>query len=230
MNIPSFALVVTAAGTSNRFKAEVNGNTKKEFMAIDGHSVLYLSIKPFFGIPNLKKIIITSLPNFMVQTEYALEDLHLQKQIPITIVPGGKTRQDSVFNALKELKDEDVDFVMIHDGSRPYIKLDTIMQTFATATIAGASAPCIEISDSVKEIDENDLIVNHVDRKNLRLIQTPQIFKFENILKAHEKAQLEQIINFTDDTAIYEKYTGKRVILCKGDYSNKKITWAEDLK
>ncbi|MDD4083890.1 MAG: IspD/TarI family cytidylyltransferase [Sphaerochaetaceae bacterium] len=230
MNIPSFALIITAAGTSNRFKSEVNGNTKKELMAIEGHSVLYLSIKPFFEVPNLKKVVIATLPDFMVQTEYALEDLHLQKKIPITIVAGGSTRQNSVFNALKEIKDEEVDFVMIHDGSRPFIKLETILTPFGTATITGASAPCIELSDSIKEVDENDLIINHVNRNNLRAIQTPQIFKFNSIFEAHKKAQLDHQTNFNDDTEIYEKYCGKRVILCKGDHGNKKITWAEDLK
>lgn len=231
MSIPSFSLIVTAAGSSSRFRDEgVNGGIKKEFMSVNGHSVLYLAVSPFFSIPNLKAVAVTYSKETEAQTEYAMEDLCIQRDIPILMVPGGETRQASVFNALSALDENGIsgDFVMIHDGARPFVSAENILQIFGTASIAGAAAGALRIADAVVELDDEGYVKRHVDKSHLFLIQTPQIFRFPDILAAHRKAA-DAGETFPDDVSIYKKYVGD-VQLCHGDERNRKITWPHDLE
>lgn len=226
MSIPSFSLIITAAGSSTRF----DSNNKKELMSLNGHSVLFNATAPFFDIPSLKAVAVTYNPAFEIQTKYALERLVLQKDVPILLVEGGDSRQQSVLNALRALKENDLlnEYVMIHDGARPFVKTQNILNTFALATFTGASAPAINIADALIEVDEDGLLVSHKSKKNLRLIQTPQIFKAEAILGAHEKA-INDGKEYLDDCSIYQTYVGP-VVLAQGDTTNKKITYPEDLE
>jgi len=231
MAIPSFSVIVTAAGSSTRFKDEnINGSVKKEFMSVDGHSVLYSAASKFMTIPGMVALAITFDSDVEVQTKYALEDLVLQHDIPILMVEGGKTRQNSVFNALRSLSDNGLggQFVMIHDGARPFVSLENIYQIFAEASLAGAAAGAIPISDAVIEITDRMTVSRHVDKKRLMLIQTPQIFRFDQILEAHAKAGNDDF-EYGDDASIYQKYIGD-VSICPGDECNRKITWPHDLE
>jgi 2-C-methyl-D-erythritol 4-phosphate cytidylyltransferase len=231
MPIPPFSVVITAAGLSARFKDDdANGSVKKEFMSIDGHSVLYRAAVPFFSIPGLAAVAVTYDPQVEAQTKYALEDLVLQHSIPVLMVEGGETRQKSVFNALQALSSNGLsgDFVMIHDGARPYVQLGSIYQVFGQASVSGAAAGAIKVSDAVVEATDDGFIKRHVDRSGLYLIQTPQIFRFQDILKAHQMAS-DDGVQYPDDTSVYQKYIGK-VALCQGDERNRKITWPHDLE
>ena len=127
MHIPPFALVLTAAGSSLRFSSSFaeGESVKKEFLKIDGHSVLYRAALPFYRTPGLAAVAVTYREGCEDETIIALEDLADISAIPLVFVRGGATRQESVHLALEKLAAFPVsfDYAAIHDGARPYIKL-----------------------------------------------------------------------------------------------------------
>ena len=141
------------------------------------------------------------------------------------VVAGGKERYDSVYAGL--LGCTDCDYVFIHDGARPFISERIINEGIKFAEIYGAAAPGVMPKDTIKVKNEKNFSVDTPNRANLVSIQTPQVFKFDEILECHEKIRYngEKV---TDDTMVVEKY-GYSVYLYDGEYTNIKVTTPEDL-
>lgn len=250
--IPSnIFIVITAAGSSTRF----GGNCKKEFLCYNGGSVLTSSIKTFLSLnnPNLKinNLIVTcpagktsEMKDVIFQDKKA--EVLLSK-INFNIVEGGASRQESVFNALNfiqnSLKSISQDsIVLIHDGARPFVTEDEILSVIENTAEYGAAIPGTEPTDTFKVVDENDFIVSHPVRKNLRAVQTPQGFNFPKLYSAYkkiicagdencdvEKCDKQKLSAFTDDAQIWGEYFDS-IKIVKGDKSNIKITYREDLE
>ncbi|MFA5513310.1 MAG: IspD/TarI family cytidylyltransferase [Sphaerochaetaceae bacterium] len=231
MSFPSHAVIITAAGNSNRFNFPDNNSIKKkEFLLLDDRSVLYNATLPFTNIPSLSGIVVTYSPSLLDETQAALDNLTYTLSIPILFVEGGDTRQESVHLGLEAIAKENwgVEYVLIHDGARPWIDENTIISTLATATVFGGSAPILQINDAIKKTDGERELVEHLDRTNMVTVQTPQGFKFPQILEAHRKAALTGK-SYVDDTEIFTDYGG-RVGVCLGSLKNRKITREEDLE
>lgn len=120
------------------------------------------------------------------------------------------------------------DFVLIHDGARPFLTTDLVEASIENTIKYGASVPALTPVDTQKEIDENGFIVRHLTRKNLGAVQTPQGFAFDKILSAHQKA-LEDKKEYTDDTEIFDIYSTEKTFVFKGEETNKKITYKDDI-
>lgn len=221
------AVIVTAAGTSCRFNENSNSSQKKEFCKIDNDSVLYKAVEPFLKVDGLCSVVITYKAGTLEETKKAVEKLSECKGISIAFVEGGATRQKSVFNALKSLEKTDIDYVSIHDGARPFVTTELIERTLAQAERSGASAPVLKVSDTLVRTDENGMLCGKVDRTGVARIQTPQIFKFPDILDAHKEA-LKSGKTYTDDTWVFIDY-GREVATVDGDENNIKITYRKDL-
>lgn len=228
MAFPNFCAIITAAGSSSRFNNGIETPVKKEYLKINEHTVLYNSVVPFLSIPNIKAIIVTTAKESKDETIVALEELANRCPIPLVLCDGGSTRQESVKNALNMVKtmDLNVSFVAIHDGARCFVTPELIIRTLATANVFGACAPVVSITDSIKEINQNGVITKHLDRKTIFRVQTPQVFKFPEILEAHINAK--EFKTYNDDTEIYSDYN-LEVGACKGDLNNKKITYIDDI-
>ena len=136
---------------------------------------------------------------------------------------GGKTRQESVFNALKACSNPD--YVCIHDAARPLIKLENIKNCLKKAEKTGAAITAVKATDTIKKVDENGKITETPDRSKLWCVQTPQIFEYKTILSAHEKLAGK---SFSDDAGMLE-FLGIPVYVDEGDYSNIKITTPKDI-
>lgn len=224
------AVIVTAAGSSCRFNENSDKSQKKEFIKLNNHSVLYNAVEPFTKVANLCAVVVTYQKNSLSETMEALEDLPKKIGIPFIYVEGGKTRQLSVFNALKELAESNIqiDLVSIHDGARPFIKTSLIEQALNCAEKSGSCAPALSVSDTLVRKDNEGFISERLDREGVCRIQTPQVFNFTKILDAHLFAFNKGKIDYTDDTAIFMDF-GKRVQLIEGDANNTKITYRKDL-
>lgn len=142
------------------------------------------------------------------------------------IIAGGKERQDSVRNAISCLTAEH-ELVVIHDGVRPLLEKEMLEKTIQIAIKEGAAITGVPVKDTVKSLNKSGMIKKTVDRKNLFLIQTPQVFKKEIILKAYAVAYQEQYYG-TDDSSLVERL-GIPIKLVEGSYENIKITTPEDL-
>lgn len=213
--------IILAGGKGKRMRSAIS----KQFIDIKGKPIIYYTLKKFSENKKIDNIIVV-LPEDEVK--YFKENILKKYELRINkIVIGGKERQDSVYNALKSLKNSSTDIVLIHDGARPFISERIINEGIKFAEIYGAAAPGVMPKDTIKVKNEKNFSVDTPNRANLVSIQTPQVFKFDEILECHEKIRYN-VEKVTDDTMVVEKY-GYSVYLYDGEYTNIKVTTPEDL-
>ena len=237
------AAVICAAGNS----ARMNTAGKKEYCLLpagnEGMTVLGASVSAFTSIPEIETIVIV-VPGDPVYGENAARKAlssHLLERDAypqILFVKGGKTRQESVFNALTYgFSDKTPDYVLIHDGARPWVSASLIKKIIEETKKYGAVIPLLPITDTPKETDtpldytssEPILVKHHLKRTLTGIAMTPQGFSFPEILDAHRKAQVSQgHACFTDDAEVWAEFYGQ-VWAIPGDINNRKITFPEDL-
>ncbi|MFW5730782.1 MAG: 2-C-methyl-D-erythritol 4-phosphate cytidylyltransferase [Desulfonatronovibrionaceae bacterium] len=220
--------VILAAGQSSRM-IQSGLSEKKQFIEFQGVPLYWKSVQTFSLIPDISGIII-AFPG----EDYAgcTEQLHQLKNqfmpgIPVKSVPGGKLRQDSVFNSL-HLLPEQCELVFIHDAARPFFSaglITELLQAFRPG--AGGVIPGIPCRDTIKEIKSHK-VVRTLNRDHLFLIQTPQLFNRKILISSHQLAQ-KSALTVTDDASMVEQ-AGYEVICIRGSESNQKITTVEDLK
>ena len=213
--------IILAGGKGKRMGSAIS----KQFIDIKGKPIIYYTLKKFSENKKIDNIIVV-LPEDEVK--YFKENILKKYELRINkIVIGGKERQDSVYNALKSLKNSSTDIVLIHDGARPFISERIINEGIKFDEIYGAAAPGVMPKDTIKVKNEKNFSVDTPNRANLVSIQTPQVFKFDEILECHEKIRYNGEM-VTDDTMVVEKY-GYSVYLYDGEYTNIKVTTPEDL-
>ena len=227
------AAIICAAGSSSRMAGE-----KKEFLKMNGSkealTVLGAVAAAFCKVSSIKVVVIVIQKNTEEAARAALppECLSLSKP-DFFFVEGGLTRQASVFNALSFLAKFDPDYVLIHDGARPWIEPSLIKDIIEAAEKYGAVIPAAALCDTPKEctapIGEAApvFIKKHLKRANTVAAQTPQCFKFTEILLAHEKAA-KQPCEFTDDAEVWGMFCGD-VAVIPGSPENRKITFPGDM-
>ena len=221
------SIIITAAGSSSR----IGGGIKKEYLPLNKGTVLSNCANTFLNTCSQFKItdfIITCPDKGKQACLEALKDFDY-KSLGHTfkIVEGSQTRQKSVYNGLKAVANNP-DLVLIHDGARPFVTKDVILQAVEGALQAGAAVPGVSPVDTQKEIDASGFILRHLQRSMLTAVQTPQCFDFSRLLEAHKKA-FENGKEYTDDTEIWGEYCGK-VKVTLGDVNNIKITFPGDLE
>lgn len=150
----------------------------------------------------------------------ALAKSHLSVE---KIVYGGADRQESVYNGLAALPD-DCDIVLVHDGARPLIDDETVQNVISSVRQYGSGIASTPVTDTFKQVDENDVAVATPDRNFLRAVQTPQGFKKDLLLRAHHEIKQR----CTDDAALVSQL-GVPVHLCEGSRRNIKLTTPEDI-
>ena len=213
--------IILAGGKGKRMEAPVS----KQFIEIKGKPIIYYTIKKFSENKKIDNIVVVlSKDEVGYFKENILEKYNLKVD---NIVIGGTERQDSVYNGLKSLEDTNTDIVLIHDGARPFISDRIIDDGIKFAQVYGACAPGVMPKDTIKIKNESNFSVSTPERGSLVAIQTPQVFKFNEILECHEKIKINNIV-VTDDTMVAEKF-GYSVYLYDGEYTNIKVTTPEDL-
>lgn len=213
--------IILAGGKGKRMGAPVS----KQFIEIKGKPIIYYTIKKFSENKKIDNIVVVlSKDEVGYFKENILEKYNLKVD---NIVIGGTERQDSVYNGLKSLEDTNTDIVLIHDGARPFISDRIIDDGIKFAQVYGACAPGVMPKDTIKIKNESNFSVSTPERGSLVAIQTPQVFKFNEILECYEKIKINNIV-VTDDTMVAEKF-GYSVYLYDGEYTNIKVTTPEDL-
>lgn len=199
--------------------------TKKPYLKLLDKPVLTHTIGVFDRSAVVDAIfVIVSEADFDACRSVAIEPYGFQKVAGL--VAGGNTRQDSVFNGLQALPDN-TDFVIVHDGVRPFVTDEMIGTCLEAADDWGAAVVAVPVKDTVKIADRDEFIVDTPDRSRLWAVQTPQAFRKELLLEAHRAAR-QAGIQATDDAALVERL-GFKVKLVMGSYRNLKITTPEDL-
>jgi 2-C-methyl-D-erythritol 4-phosphate cytidylyltransferase / 2-C-methyl-D-erythritol 2,4-cyclodiphosphate synthase len=219
---PKIAAVVVTAGRGTRVGQDFG---PKQYRDVGGKPVIWHTLKALSSANIFGQIIVVIHP----------QDIDLIRQCSaeywdkITCVAGGDTRQASVRNGLLALEIGEPDYVMIHDGVRPFVDGELLERVRDELRPDMGVLPALAVSDTLKRAGQNGLIEATVERANLYSAQTPQAFPFATILAAHNKADKAQRIDFTDDCALAE-WVGLPVKIIAGSPDNIKITWKRDIE
>ena len=209
-------IIIVAGGSGSRMGSII----PKQFLKLLGLPILMHTLKKFQQTVVGGEIILV-LPEKEQSTWQSLCEKH-QFDIPHQIVNGGETRFHSVQNALQKLNKKSI--VAIHDGVRPLVSETVINNCIQSAEKFGAAIPALPMQDSLRKISENGSQI--AERNQFVLVQTPQCFQSEVILKAYQQ---EYNKSFTDDASVVEQL-GHNIYLVEGNKENIKITTPEDLK
>lgn len=213
--------VIAAGGSGKRMQAQEN----KVYLPIDGLPVLAHTLRVFDRCELINEIVVV-VPRKEMNYCSAKVFLPLGLSKPVKVTAGGKERQDSVGCGLMETS-ANCDFVVVHDGARPLLTLGLLESVIREAIAWGGAIAAVPVKDTVKLADPNGFVSSTPERDKLWLVQTPQAFRKEILVEAHQHAQTEDILG-TDDSFLVEQL-GYPVKLVTGDYENIKITTPEDL-
>ncbi len=207
--------IIVAAGDSQRMRG-----IDKMFAPINGRPALARVLDTFQGCKKIDRIVVVMSSKNIEKCRRLVAEEGWSKVKDI--VPGGKRRQDSVLEGLKRIND--AEWVVIHDGARPLVTGDLIERGLAAAQETGAAVAAVPVTDTIKAVQEGEIVSKTLPRQNLRAVQTPQVFR-SDIIKNAYKSAAEDV---TDDAALVEK-AGYKVKLYMGSYANIKITTLDDL-
>jgi 2-C-methyl-D-erythritol 4-phosphate cytidylyltransferase / 2-C-methyl-D-erythritol 2,4-cyclodiphosphate synthase len=213
------AAVIVAAGRGYR----AGGDLPKQYRALAGEPVIRPTLAAFLGHPQIAAVQPVIHPDDAAIFRAATAGL--ERLLPP--VAGGATRQASVRAGLEALRAAAPDLVLIHDAARPFLSSDLISRAIAAATAHGAAVPAIAVTDTVKVVDERDMVSETLDRSRLRTVQTPQAFAYGVIVALHDRAVAAGRDDFTDDAALAE-WAGRAVNVFAGEADNVKLTTNED--
>ncbi len=214
------AAIIVAGGLGHR----MNSNLPKQFMSLCGKPVLQWSLECFNRVESVKKIILVLPEDWLDEGKKYLENFKPVKDFSIAV--GGKLRQDSVYNGLKQV-DNDFDFVAVHDAARPGITPELVEKGFKTANEKGNAIFAVPSYDTLAVV-ENEEIIDNADRNKIYRVQTPQIFNYKILKEALEKAINENVVG-TDEATLVRRL-GYKVFIVSGSEKMAKITTLEDLE
>jgi 2-C-methyl-D-erythritol 4-phosphate cytidylyltransferase len=221
------SVILPAAGLGTRMgrsQPEKAGTSRKQFMLLDGSPILLHTVRKFAASPLVHEIVIALRGEDIPWASDLVKDVGQQKVI--RMVEGGDSRQQSVENALASLS-ENTDLVAVHDAVRPFIDQATIEKVIHQAAETGAAIVGIVPVDTVKLVHLNK-IRQTLSRERLILTQTPQVFRYELIRKAFDKAREDGFIG-TDESSLVERLEQVEVSVVAGSDRNIKITRPTDM-
>ncbi|MCU0954473.1 MAG: bifunctional 2-C-methyl-D-erythritol 4-phosphate cytidylyltransferase/2-C-methyl-D-erythritol 2,4-cyclodiphosphate synthase [Hyphomicrobium sp.] len=215
------AAVIVAAGSGIR----AGGEIPKQYVTVGGRSIVQRSIDAFASIEGVSEIRAVIHPGAGSLYAAALSGTGPALGAPVV---GGKSRQASVLAGLEALAASEPDYILIHDAARPFVSGAVIDRVLDALKIHPGAIPALPVADTLKRDGGDGTICETVSRDGLWRAQTPQGFRFRDILDAHRRAAAAGRDDFTDDAAIAE-WAGLRVSLVDGEPQNVKITTAEDV-
>ena len=207
--------VIVAAGSSRR----MNG-TDKVFATLGDKSVLARVLETFHECDLVDGIVVVLSEENVEKGKQLVEEQGFSRVTDIC--PGGERRQDSVTAGLARL--EKADWVIIHDGARPLVTEELIVQGLEAAQETGSAIAAVPVTDTIKMVGDDQLVQGTPPRHNLWAAQTPQVFRFDIIRKAYSQLRYE----VTDDARAVEQ-AGFQVKIYSGSRDNIKITTSDDL-
>lgn len=218
--------IVLSAGKGSRMESKVH----KQYLQLSGRPIIYYALKAFEDSPVDEIVLVTGKGEENFCREEIVEKYHLHKVK--YIVEGGKERYHSVFHGLQKCFGSD--YVLIHDGARPFVEQAVIGRAIEAVTECRACIAAVPVKDTIKTANEQAVVEATLARDSLWSVQTPQAFAYELIYDAYtkllEEEAEEEAVPVTDDAMVMERYGQVQVHIFKGSYRNLKITTPEDLE
>jgi 2-C-methyl-D-erythritol 4-phosphate cytidylyltransferase len=219
-SVTGIAVVIPAGGAGTRFGAR----TPKQFMKIGRVPIVTMTVGHFARHPGVAAIVVAAPPSHVERTRRVLAPLG--RRARLSVVPGGESRQESVWLALQAAP-ENAEIIVVHDAVRPLITEPLIAEVVSAAAEFGAAICALPVVETVKRV-RNDVVETTLDRSELWVVQTPQAFRADLLREAHEKARRDGVVG-TDDAMLVERL-GHPVRVVRGRPENVKITTPDDLR
>jgi 2-C-methyl-D-erythritol 4-phosphate cytidylyltransferase len=212
--------VIPAGGKGKRSGTE----TPKQFLKFHNKELIVYTLEVFQKNNLVDEIIISAEPYYFSLLEEIKKNFNLTKILKI--VEGGEERQDSVYNALKSIDANENDLIAVHDAARPLLPDDILTKAINTAKEKGNALVCLKARDTLLKGDK--IVKEYVDRTEMYYVQTPQIFKYGDLMKAMKKAYEKNFIG-TDESMLI-KQIGIDINIVEGSMLNFKVTTATDIE
>jgi len=213
-------VIIPAGGKGKRGGTE----TPKQYLRFRGKELITYTLEVFQRNNLVDEIIISAEQPYHTLLNKIAKDYNLTKISQL--VEGGEERQDSVYNALKVIKANDDDLIAVHDAARPLLPDNILTKAINTAKEKGNALVCLKARDTLLK---GDHIVNeYVDRSEIYYVQTPQIFKYGDLLRAMKKAYEKNFIG-TDESMLI-KELGIAINIVEGSMLNFKVTTMTDIE
>ena len=209
--------VIVAAGSASRM-----GGIDKVMAPLGGEPMIVKTVRTFQNCEAIAEIIIVTRQDLIAPIQELCREMDKVR----AVVTGGASRQESVWLGLNAFS-EKIQLAAVHDGARPLISWELIDRTVRAANSYGAAAPAIPVKDTIK-VERSGLVESTPDRSRLRAVQTPQVFDFDLLRGALQKAR-EDGAEVTDDCSAVERL-GMKIRLVEGEERNLKVTTPLDLK
>ena len=219
------AAIIAAAGLGVRMQQD----TPKTYLQLAGKPILIHTLEVFERVSEVHEVLVVVHPEDLEFCQEEVIDPYPLKKV-LRLVPGGKERQDSVYNALKVLwkKEDELDVVLVHDGVRPLVSPAQVRQVVTAARRYGGAILGVPCQDTLKRVNSRKEIIATVDRRELWQVQTPQAFRAALLWRAYQQA-MERSFYATDEAALVEAM-GETVVVVPSSPLNLKITTPDDLK
>ncbi len=215
--------IIVAAGAGRR----IGGPSAKTYLPIAGRPLILRTLDRIFAIPAISHVVLVVAESDIDFCRDLLDSDASVKGRAYNLQTGGSTRQQSVRCGLAKLA-QVTDMVMIHDGARPFVSPALVDRCIKAAMLHGAAVVGLPVRDTIKRVGADGYVQGTPERAGLWEIQTPQIFRRDLIVAAHDWAA-RQGIEATDDAMLVESM-GKPVFAVEGERNNFKITVPEDLQ
>ena len=209
--------VIVAAGSASRM-----GGIDKVMAPLGGEPMIVKTVRAFQNCAAIAEIIIVTRQDLVAPIQELCREMDKVR----AVVTGGASRQESVWLGLNAFSGK-IQLAAVHDGARPLISWELIDRTVRAANSYGAAAPAIPVKDTIK-VERSGLVESTPDRSRLRAVQTPQVFDFDLLRGALQKAR-EDGAAVTDDCSAVERL-GMKIRLVEGEERNLKVTTPLDLK
>lgn len=212
--------IVLAGGQGHRMKTDV----PKQYLLLEGKPVLYYSLAAF-ELSRVDEIILVTGETEIDYCQTEIIEKYGFRKVK-KVVAGGAERYHSVYAGLRNCVD--CNYVLIHDGARPFLLPDMIERAIEGAKRYHACVLGMPVKDTIKISDEKGFVEQTPDRKKVWMVQTPQSFEYQMVYRAYQML-MDSEIAVTDDAMVVEKFLQQPVKLVEGSYENIKITTPEDL-
>lgn len=200
----------------------------KQFLQLHDKPIIIHTLEHFQNHPEIDAIVIACKQDWIPHLQELLKQYHIDKVK--SIVPGGKTGQESIYHALlaaKTVSGGEQSVVLIHDGVRPMINADLISRDIQSVNEHGSAITTATVTETILVVNENESIQEVPDRRYSRVAKAPQCFRLDDILACHERAKMEGRSDFIDSCTMMKTY-GYELYLVDGPQENIKITTQED--
>jgi len=209
--------IILAAGESTRFDAQVN----KLFYKVNDKELILYPVETFLNNESIDEVVIVSSESNKSKLENLFKGKH-----EITVIEGGLSRQESEYCAIQYLEQKATDdcIVAIHDAARSFLSTELLTNLVNTAKEYGSAAPYLE-SNKFYDTSNNEMVLT----KKIVDIQTPQIYKYKELLEGYSFLSENGITNMVDTTESMYKFNKLKTQVIKGEKINLKITYTSDL-